>query len=228
MKITNRQKGSSILVVVMVISVIGIISSASMRSALTSKEQANLSLVKQVIDSENSIALFNLSSFNPSVGINNTIHTLADNNPDKEIVYCVGGNNTPTSIMQWPSTSATPNNAAAGLNGYCKVGNLNKIKGERVVTLTQVSVRRDTTKLPGFISNDKKTTGKVYVATVTSLMPGLSNATSAAIDTCLNSRVNNTSMITHTQGTDIQRKSVVECLVDLGVPATASTQTYIN
>lgn len=227
MKIKGSQKGSSILVVIMVISVIGIISAASMRSALTSREQANLSLVDQVIDNESSVALFDLTSYNINSGANANLHALADSNPDKEIVYCFGANTT-VSIMQWPGTVGAPNNSAIGTNGYCKTSNMNRNKSERKVTLTQVALRRDKTRLPAMVSGDKVFTGRVFVATVTTLMPGKSGATYASIDTCLSSRVNNMTMVNHNLGTVAVRKPVVECLKDLGVPAISLTHTYIN
>lgn len=227
MKIKGSQKGSSILVVIMVISVIGIISAASMRSALTSREQANLSLVDQVINNESSVALFDLTSYNINSGVNANLHTLANSNPDKEIVYCVG-DKTAVSIMQWPGTVATPNNSAIGGNGYCKTSYMSRNKGERKVTLTQVALRRDKTTLPSIVSGDKVLTGRVFVATVTTLMPGKSSATYASIDACLNTRVNNMTMVNHNLGTDVVRKPVVECLRDLGVPAVSLTHTYIN
>lgn len=228
MKIKGSQKGSSLLIVMMMISVIGIITAASMRAALTAREQANISLADQVNETDNSIAMFNLTSYQPNAGINAYIHTLADTYPNTEIVYCYGDTSV-FSMMQWPSTSDTPINSALGTGGYCSTSKLNnRLKGERKVSLTQVSVRRDKTVLPSMVSNDKVLTGRVFVATVTTLMPGLSNASYSSIDACLNSRVNNMSMVTHSLGTVDTRKPVVECLTDLGVPAIATTQTYIN
>lgn len=227
MKRKRFQKGSSILVVIMVISVIGIISAASMRSALTAREQANLSLIEQVNETENTAALFTLTSFYPNSETSAYYHGLAATYPDAEVVYCAG-KNLAVSLMQWPATSNTPVNSALGTTGYCNVSYLSQNASERKVTLTQVSLRKDNTKLPSLISNDKVLTGRVFVATVTTLMPGMSTASNASINACLNGRVNNMNMVTHNKGTVAVRKPVVECLRDLGVPAVASTQTYIN
>lgn len=227
----KKNKGSSILIVVMTMTVIGVITAASMRSALTGREQSINALVEHILDAENVTSVSHISSLNQSSTSNTSIHTQAKNNSGEEFVFCTLANRASnyslanSSVMRWVSNA--PNNAKIGVNGFCKADDSSHYRSDRKATLTQVAVRRTTQTASNF-SGGKVTSGDVYVITATSLMPKMSSATSAQINACLNSKVNNMTMVTTTGGSAANRTPVVDCLRNLGVPARAVTHKYIR
>lgn len=76
----NNQKGSSMLIVVMIISVITVIAVSSMRSALTGKEQVVNALIDHILDAENVTTIAHITSLNKGSTSNNSIHTKANDN----------------------------------------------------------------------------------------------------------------------------------------------------
>lgn len=227
----NNQIGSSMLIVVMIVSVISVITASSMRSALTGREQAINALVDHILDAENVTTISHFTSLNKTSTSNNNIHIKANENPNEEFVFCTLANRASnyslanSSVMRW--TSGAPNNSKIGTNGYCQADGTTDYHSDRKSTITQVAVRRTSQTATDF-SGGVVTTGNVYVITATTAMPGMSAASHTNINTCFSGRVNNMTMVTSTGGTAANRKPVIECLSDLGVPAKSATHTYIR
>lgn len=227
----NNHKGSSMLIVVMITSVISVIAVSSMRSALTGREQAVNALVDHILDAENSTTIAHFTSLNKTSTANNSIHTKANENPGEEFVFCTAANRasnyslSESSVMRWVSNA--PNNSKIGVNGYCKANDANDFRSDRKSTITQVAIRRTSQSASDF-SGGAVTSGAVYVITATTLMPSFGDASLTSMNTCLSGRVNNFTMVTSAGGSAANRKPVVECLTDLGVPVRTLTATYIR
>ena len=227
----NNQKGSSMLIVVMIISVITVIAVSSMRSALTGKEQVVNALIDHILDAENVTTIAHITSLNKGSTSNNSIHTKANDNAGEEWVFCTLANRannysaSSSSVMRWVSNA--PNNGKIGTNGYCKTNDTAMFRSDRKATLTQVAVRKTSQSASDF-TGGAVTSGTVYVITATTLMPKLSTASHDQMNACLNNKVNNMTMVTGPGGDAANRKPVVECLRDLGVPVRAATHTYVR
>lgn len=146
--------------------------------------------------------------------------------PGEEWVFCTLANRannysaSSSSVMRWVSNA--PNNGKIGTNGYCKTNDTAMFRSDRKATLTQVAVRKTSQSASDF-TGGAVTSGTVYVITATTLMPKLSTASHDQMNACLNNKVNNMTMVTGAGGNAANRKPVVECLRDLGVPVRAAT-----
>lgn len=226
-----NQTGSSMLIVVLIISVITVIAVSAMRSALTAKEQVVNSLIDHILDVENITAIAHIASMNKSSASNIAIHTRADGHTGNEIVFCAYANRANNysdatySIMRW--ISGAPNRYRAGADSDCNVEDTRIFTTDRKATLTQVAVRRSS-QSASELTGGKVTSGKVYVITATTLMPGFNKADESSMNQCINLRTNNSTMITTIGGYVVYAYPVVTCLRNLGVPARSATQTYVR
>ncbi|MBF7682818.1 pilus assembly protein PilX [Acinetobacter sp. B5B] len=172
-----------------------------------------------------------------------------------EIVFCYQKNNTDFfnvtnySTIEWPDGASAPNGTSSGTLGYCQASrsNLNFFTSGRNAILTQISIQsigtssesNQTNPFEGYsVGTDAQslnsTSGggnntqmnQVIRVYAISLMPSMSTASAANINTCLNSHMNQPIVpLTSTPSTGAT-DTISMCLQRLGVPFATQFSDY--
>lgn len=250
MKSLRNQQGSTLIIVLLLLVVITIIGTMAVRQSLLSLRIATNGQVQQLLLQSSDSAYFNIEEEGNLIrsflsnGMFNAIDGSANKN--KELVFCYLGDKEEffdiarSSIIEWRSGQTSPTNNSVGMNGYCSTANssTNFFTSGRRAVMTQVAVKYSTiTAQDPFYGmqmgtdeeGNKFQTSKLVKVFTVSLMPTLTNVSSAQVDICLNSRMNE---VTIPSGTivsqdSIFKKSVTECLRDLNIPFSSHVTEYV-
>ncbi len=231
----NHQRGSTLIVVMVLLLAITIIGTLAIRQSIVSLNIATNSQAQQLMIQNSDAAMFNVEDTNNLVrsivpdGMFGAIR--GPENKGKELVFCVRGDRAQFFTLSQASLiyvneSGTTINNEFGPNGFCRTGasTNNFFTSARRAVITQVSVsfRNTQNSVPfqdGIRGTDEKLSGmqvtERVVVNTTSLMPTLSTADTDDIDACLNSRLSNSTT-----------NSVTNCLAGLGVPYTTHVTEY--
>lgn len=236
MKLKKQQSGSSIIVAILVLMVLSVILATSLQTALTSSYQTSKALTMQVMKNENDIALMHAVDYadTPLMTSLTGVFTLSKINPGHEFVVCslynvslYGMGGLEYNTIRWASGTAP---TRYGSSGYCDpVQGTDSTYTRRRLTLTQISFRHVPSLLASDVSKGAVATGDVYVVTATTLLPTMgAYSTPAAQQNCLANYMNDAANInSHTRGNATTRRTVAQCLNDLGVPAVSSSKIVI-
>ncbi|MFW1938981.1 pilus assembly PilX family protein [Acinetobacter junii] len=236
----NAQKGSVLIVVLIMLVLLTLIGTWAIQGSINSLKIATnvqaQNLLKQTSDSvfftlENKTD-DELSFTKMRIGDGMLNYTLRPENKGKELVFCIRGETTDNfegsrlaSVVYW--NGATINNTEMGKNGFCQVNRLTDFLSGRNAVMTQVTVRAATNDqdwehmLEGDDKETSKSTGIQKVAiTATSILPNLSDATSSDVNACL---TNYTSFVDDALKNN---KTVTDCLSEKNVPYSTQQMEY--
>lgn len=236
----NAQKGSVLIVVLIMLVLLTLIGTWAIQGSINSLKIATnvqaQNLLKQTSDSvfftlENKTD-DELSFTKMRIGDGMLNYTLRPENKGKELVFCIRGETTDNfegsrlaSVAYW--NGATINNTEMGKNGFCQVDRLTDFLSGRNAVMTQVTVRAASNDkdwehmLEGDDKETSKSTGIQKVAiTATSILPNLSDATSSDVNSCL---TNYTSFVDEALKNN---KTVTDCLSEKNVPYSTQQMEY--
>lgn len=252
----KNQAGVALIVVLIFLVAITVIGTIAIRQSMVGLSIATNSQVAQLVMQNSDSAFFNsehpiaLEKNFTGEGMFGYIEQARDRN--RELVFCYRADQTeffdPTraSIIEWESGKTSPTNNKLGLGGYCdastSVGNW-FTSGRRAV-MTQVAVKFSTVveqdpfydrqraqdPQKGQIEEAKRV--KIFAV---SLMPNLSSANRADINTCLQTHMSEVTIPDDTTKPTISSstpdlnnplKTVTECLNSLSVPFTTQISEY--
>lgn len=250
MKAYSSQRGATLIVVMIMLVIITIIGTLAVKQGLISLNIATNSQAQQLLMQNSDAAFFNVERESnliqglSSSGMFGYINGAA--NKDKELVFCFRGaeNNffdiNRASLMIWEAAKIQPTNDSLGKDGYCNVeatsGNF--FTSGRKTVMTQIAVKfssqSDNDPFYGMqygtdengVKFEKNKPVKVLAI---SIMPMLTTASAADIDTCLNSRMSEVTIPTGTTvaTNSVFRESITDCLARLNVPFTSHVTEYM-
>lgn len=247
----NKQKGATLIVVLVFLVAITIIGTIAIRQSMVALNIATNAQVQQLL-TQNSDAVFfqaekpsNLGVSLTGIGMFGYINNKTDK--DKELVFCYRGDQSSffdisqASIMQWKENDDKPTNNDLGTEGYCDatIQNTNWFTSGRRAVLTQVSVKFPTQNTGGPFSNrvsgtdgqvSKFEDSKPVKVFAVSIMPSISSADRAAINNCLRSKMNDVTIpadVSPTTVSDENKQDITTCLKNLNVPFTTQVSEYV-
>ncbi|MGN5725603.1 PilX N-terminal domain-containing pilus assembly protein [Acinetobacter calcoaceticus] len=235
------QKGSTLIVVLILLLVITVIGTLAVRQSLTSLNIATNSQAQQLLMQSSDSVLYRLGAegFASASGNPTSLLGYALQNQGKEVVFCFRSQTSPatsfsvanTSTLQWneENTDITVN----GVSGFCDLSAVNDYASRRKAQMTQVAIvvnpPLSTPTRPlqivtlgsdleslGKLDNEQTKRIRVYV---TSILPNLSDASQTAITNCLK-RPNS-------QPLSGSNSTVSSCLQDLNVPFNTQFQDFV-
>lgn len=246
----SKQRGATLIVVLFLLLAIIVLGTLAVRQSLVSLNIATNSQAQQLLIQNSDSAFFNVER------VDNIIQSLSSSgmfgyisgatDKDKELVFCYRGSETSffdisrASIIYWKPGGTAPTNNEFGIEGYCDASEqaTNFFTSGRRVVMTQVAVKFSSISEndPFFgaqfgtddqaVKFDRSKPVKVFAVSV---MPTLTNADSADINTCFR---NHMSEVTIPEGTSValnavSRQTVTECLSELNVPFTSHVTEYV-
>ncbi|AZN67971.1 pilus assembly protein PilX [Acinetobacter haemolyticus] len=245
----KNQVGATLVVVLIFLVAITIIGTIAIRQSVVGLKIATNSQVQQ-LQLQNSDASFfttelpqNLREGFSGIGMFGFIEQPQDR--EKELVFCYRADNTKffdlrrASLMQWRDGQVEPTENVLGVDGYCDVESTdtssNWFTSGRRVVMTQVAVKfsANNAGMPfaDRVSGVDNETSKIENAKpvkvfAVSLMPSLSRASAAQINTCLRQRMNERTVPEGTTAgsSDKAQQDVTTCLAALNVPF----KTYVS
>lgn len=246
----KNQRGATLIVVLFLLLAIIVLGTLAVRQSLVGLNIATNSQAQQLLLQNADAAFFNVEREDniiqslSSSGMFGYISGATDK--DKEMVFCYRGEESGffdisrASLIYWKSGQQSPTNNEFGTSGYCNAdeSTTNFFTSGRKAVMTQVAVKFTTISEndPFFgaqfgtddetVKFDRTKPVKVFAVSV---MPTLTNASSAAINNCF---TNHMSEVTVPEGTSValnatSRKTVTECLSDLSVPYTSHVTEYV-
>lgn len=223
-----KQRGSVIIVVVMVLFIVASVGAVAARLSMVSTNLASNGIAKRLMQQEASTAMFYLKEYGVLTDKKKPegVYGYALNLQNREAVFCYRGQNpnnffstSSVSVLYWPSGTSAPTNPN-GKNGFCKSETSTPTyTSARNAVMTQISLRY-TTETAAAFTGDSGATGSVMVAYVTSVMPNmvLSNVSGGNVDTCLSSKMSEPIAPVGTSGSASAMQSVTDCLEGINVP----------
>lgn len=235
----NRQVGSVLIVVLIMLVVLTISGALAIRSSLTSLNISTNVQAQSLLMQNSDSVFFTLESqtanalkfANMRIGDGMLAYVMRPENKNKELVFCIRGTvadnfagSRSGSIIYWSGTSIT--NSDLGKNGFCKTSRTLDFISKRAAVMTQVSVRAAPADKDWghMISGDDKETSKrqdiqKVIITATSLLPNLSGSLESKINACL---INYTSFYDEIAKQD----TVTDCLAKNNVPYSTQEMEY--
>ena len=238
----NKQTGSTLIFVLVMLLLITIISTWAIRSAIislniTTNAQAQALLVQNSdaiffqLESytDNAVQIAKLQLDNGMIGFANK-----PENKGKELVYCLRKNESTNkynlgkaSMVYWDGDSIKKNDL--GQDGYCKVSKAADFTSDRGAVVTRVGARSITEGRKDwghmYEGSDSETYGGKDIGTIivnaTSFIPNLSSASSDEINKCV---MNYPSFNIVVNG--VTKDSVADCLSKLNVPFSSQEMEY--
>lgn len=232
--IMHKQKGATLIVVLVMLVALTVIGTLAIRQSVVSLNIATNGQAQQLLIQNSDAATFNVEESS------NLVRSLAKDgmfgfikgptNRGKELVFCYRGSRSQffslsqASIMQ--DIGGQLVNNSNGTAGYCNVGNANFFTSARRAVITQVAVRftegGDVSPFQFAIRGTDPEKAKIeeterVVVQATSLVPALSTATDAQINSCLSENLNYSTGAT---------RNVARCLNALNVPFTTHVTEY--
>lgn len=150
----NRQVGSVLIVVLIMLVVLTISGALAIRSSLTSLNISTNVQAQSLLMQNSDSVFFTLESqtanalkfANMRIGDGMLAYVMRPENKNKELVFCIRGTvadnfagSRSGSIIYWSGTSIT--NSDLGKNGFCKTSRTLDFISKRAAVMTQVSVR---------------------------------------------------------------------------------------
>lgn len=236
----DNQKGSVLIVVLIMLVLLTIAGTWAIRGSITSLKIATnaqaQALLKQTSDSvfftlenktDNALEFANMRGGDGMLG-----YVMRDENKGKELVFCIRGavadnfvGSRLASVVYWNGT--TIKNTDMGKNGFCQKNRLTDFLSGRSAVMTQVTIRHAENErdwedmLEGDDKDTSKSLGKPRIAiTATSILPNFSDASTAEINACLSDF---TSFLDPVAGNE----TVTDCLADINVPYSTQQMEYI-
>lgn len=230
----NKQKGATLIVVLILLVALTVIGTLAIRQSMVSLSIATNGQAQQLLTQNSDAATFNVED--PR---NLTRSLLRDGmfgfikgpeNKGKELVFCYRGtradffNLAQASIISEQSGNVVNN--SQGTAGYCRVGTQNFFTSARRAVLTQVSISfvegTGVRPFQFYIRGTDPENAKIeqterVVVNAISIMPALSIATDEQINGCLSTRMSNT---------QDEADSVTGCLTEINVPFTRHVTEY--
>ncbi|NHB58074.1 hypothetical protein G9F32_08565 [Acinetobacter sp. 194] len=239
-KFARSQKGSTLIVVLIMLLLITIVGTWAIRGSMTSLNIAT-NTQAQVLLKQTSDAVFyqlendtsdDLTLQKMLLGDGILAYLMRTENLGKELVFCIRGENANNwegarqgSIVYW-SDKNTINNSELGINGFCKADNSSDFISSRQAVITRVSVRvassnEDFAHLTEgqSLPDGKGTDISTIIVNATSLLPSLSNASSSQVNGCISNYTSYVDKI-------LQNKTVMDCLSEFNVPYSSQEMVY--
>lgn len=233
------QKGSVLIIVMVMLLLLTIAGTWAIRSSLTSLNITTNTQAQSLL-MQNSDAVFfalegqtsnELKLANMRIGDGILAYALRPENKNKELVFCFRSGDPEiflatrnASVIYWQGGRI--NNSDMGGNGFCQINRLDDFISKRAVVQTQISIRpapniEDWEHLK---DGDDKDTSKSQniqrvVITATSILPSLTDAKPATINGCLNSYTSFNDSLTN-------QDSVTDCLAKAKVPYSTQQMEY--
>lgn len=236
MRNTIKQRGSSLIVVLLVVIIVSLGLAASIRSTMVSGHVSMNTQMDLLMRNENDVALYHTVDRGRTIVSTSVLglYGISRSNPNEEVVFCAPENMRDSlfsvvryNTIRWFSGDA-PNRVSSF--GYCRADSDGDYATARKHTMTQISVRYNPDINPSDLTKGAIASGSVFIVTATTAMPkhAKKGVSSAAINTCFGLRMNGVQVIrSHQRGTAETRRSVAECLSNLGVPVRSSTKTMV-
>lgn len=238
MNTIQKQHGSVLIVVLIMIVVIAMIGTWAVRSSITSLNISTNAQAQSLL-MQNSDSVFytlenrandDLEFAKMRIGDGMLAYVLRPENKGKELIFCIRGSESDNfsgsriaSSVYWQGKNII--NSELGTTGFCQVHRGDFISG-RQATMTQVAVRAaDSSRdwehmMEGDDKESSKSTGIQKVAiTATSLLPNLSTASIQQVNACLK---NFTSFVDPL----VENETVTDCLSRLNVPYSTQEMEY--
>lgn len=241
MSAPNTEKGSVLIVVLVMLVLLTIVGTWAIRSSLTSLNISTNSQAQSLLVQNSDSVFFTLETqtndalkfANMRIGDGMLAYVMRPENKNKELVFCIRGTVTDNfagsrygSIVYWNGSKIS--NSDMGKNGFCKTGRLLDFLSKRAAVMTQVSVRAapNDKDWEHMLSGDDKETSKrqdvqKVIITATSLLPNLSSSLESKINSCL---MDQTSFVDTTLTT--ANKTVTDCLAENNVPYSTQQMEY--
>ncbi|SPL69672.1 pilus assembly protein PilX [Acinetobacter stercoris] len=233
----KRQKGATLIIVMILLIIITGIGTLAIRESLTSLNIATNSQATQLMLQNSDAALFQIENLPESDlalqwtkrGIFGLIQ--GNNNKGNELIFCFRGDQSDFFDQNKASISKLDasgkfNNSSLGSDGYCKVGKPeNYFTSGRQAVMTQISLTYPNTESNDIFGNmiggtAIETLGlpnrERVIINAVSIMPTLSTASNVEINDCLSQHLNNS-----------QTSNITSCLADLNVPFTTFVAEYV-
>jgi Tfp pilus assembly protein PilX len=251
----QSQQGATLIVVLVVVLLLIVISTLAIRQGVLSLNIATNAQAQQLMNQNSDAAIFNAEDADQLAvqlaanGMFGYIRTA--NNKGKELVFCYRGTNTSffslnnASVSTWEDSKTKPTNNELGTAGYCSLSNSNDYTSGRSAVMTQVTVQfvesssSSDEAFVGYVTGTDVDAAKVIspemaIITAVSLMPTLSTASNAQINSCLSTHMTNptasiptgVTVATDSVTSTSFRASVSECLSSLNVPYTTYVTVY--
>ena len=173
-----KQRGSVIVVVVMILFIVASVGAVAARLSMVSTSLASNGIAKRLMHQEANVAMYYLKEYGDLIEKKKTtgVYGYASSMQNREVVFCYRGQNPNTffstssvSVIYWPSGSSSPSNPN-GKNGFCKFETSNPTyTSARNAVMTQISLRY-TTETAASFTGDAAATGNVMAAYVTSVL----------------------------------------------------------
>lgn len=244
-----KQRGATLIVVLMLLIAIIIIGTLAVRQSLVSLNIATNSQAQQLFLQNSDASFFNAEK------TENLVKSFATNgmfgyisgptNVDKELVFCFKGSQSQffdidkASLIYWQAGGIKPNFDSFGIDGYCKTDDTTGdfFTSGRKVIITQVAVKfsskQDASPFYGLQKGTDDKTVKfekakpVKIFTV-SIIPSLTSVAKSSIDACLKEHMHEVTIPEGTTGGTVTTKqSVTDCLETLNVPFTSQVSEYM-
>lgn len=239
-----RQKGSTLVVVLVLLLVITILGTIAIRQSLVSLNIATNSQGQSLLMQSSDSALYNTEDPNKLklyvTGNSMFGYIRLPANRDKELVFCYRRDQTDffdmgnASVIYWVSGKTAPTNTELGRFGYCNPTVSGTFTSERKAVLTQISVRVGTSTLKPFANSKRGTDSEsakvdeteIIVVTATSVIPGLSSAAPKDIYDCFAKHMTYVKVPNGVTPATNADDSVTDCLARLNVPFNTQVSEY--
>lgn len=237
--LNKAQKGSVLIVVLIMLLVITLIGTWAIRGSITSLNIATNSQAQALLMQSSDSVFFTLENKTSDqldfakmrIGDGMLAYVLRPENKGKELVFCMRGDNADNfagsrlaSVIYWQGTSIK--NSDLGKNGYCQINRTTDFISGRKAVMTQVTVRASDNvsdwehMYEGDDKESSKGTGIQKVSiTSTSILPNLTNSSNAEINACLS---NYTSFVDKV----IKNSIVTDCLAKINIPYSTQEMEY--
>lgn len=236
----NKQRGSTLIIVLFVLLIVTVFGTFAIRQSLTSLNIATNSQAQQLLMQSSDAVLYRLGAtgYAATSGNPTSLMGYALQNQGKEVVFCFRSQTNPnaafsvanTSLLDWNENNTDV--AINGPSGFCSLTTANDYASSRKAQLTQVAITVNPASnlvvpplqfvnvgsdLESLGKLDTEQTKKIRVY-VTSILPNLSTASSADITACL--RRPNEPPLSGTAST------ISSCLEGIGVPFNTQIQDF--
>lgn len=244
-----KQRGSTLIVVLILLVMITLIGTMAIRQGIVSLHIATNSQARSLLIQSSDAMFFRTED--PAELTRNLLSQglfgfiKANNNKGKELIFCfrpkVNSNFfdiSKASVASWFSGSQ-PSFTELGIDGYCKVNDVNSFASSRNAVLTQVTVKLIDSSNDPFAYTQRGTdvqSAKIddlarIVVYSTSIIPGLAqDATEGQMNDCFSKHMSNPVVPLDQESTlpsnSISRKSVTDCFSGLSVPYNTQVTEY--
>lgn len=235
----KRQKGSTLIVVLVMLVLLTIVGTWAIRGSLTSLNIATNAQAQALLQQSSDAVFYalenqtsdDLTLANMQIGDGMLAYIMRDDNKGKELVFCMRGGDANTlegsrngSVVYWEGSSIR--NTQLGTTGFCKLSRKSDFVSGRSAVMTRVAIRAASTgvdwehMLEGDDGEFSKTQKKqAVVVNVISMIPALSESSNGEVEKCL-------SDFTSFRDPTVDNRTVSDCLTGLNVPFSNQEMEY--